>query len=68
MLCGLDESAPLRLEATESARAILGGLATLHRLTLSDLFIMALWTKPPMPFVGDVDRKGEVRPLRAGDA
>jgi hypothetical protein len=39
---------------------------TLHRLTLSDLFIIALCTKPPIPFVGELDREldrvGDIRP------
>lgn len=46
----------VRLEAIESARANPGGDATLHLFTLSDRFIMALWTKPPMPFVGETGR------------
>jgi hypothetical protein len=53
----------------ELTRLRLGGLVTLHRLTLSDLFIIALWTKPPMPFVGELDREldrvGDKRPGEA---
>lgn len=52
---------------TESARFRPGGLVTLQRLTLSLLFIMALWTKPPKPLVGEPDRIGEPLPL-AGSA
>ena len=71
MLCGRLEPSPvLLLDVTESARLRPGGPATLHRLTLSDLFIIALCTKPPMPFVGELERElervGETRP--AGDA
>jgi len=59
--CEVPLSRALRL-ATESARFRPGGLVTLHLLTLSLRFIMALWTKPPMPFVGEADRSGDVRP------
>lgn len=38
------------------------GICALHLFdTLSDLLIMALCTKPPIPFVGEVER------LRSGD-
>lgn len=33
---------------------------------LSERFIMALWTNPPRPFVGDTGRSGELRPEDAG--
>ena len=36
---------------------------TLHLLTLSDRFIIALCTNPPRPLVGEIDRVGEERPL-----
>ncbi len=56
----------LRLLVTELPLVRPGGDCTLHRLlTLSDLFIIALCTKPPMPFVGDgglSSRSGEIRP------
>lgn len=56
----------LRLLVTESPLLRPGGDCTLHLLfTLSDLFIIALCTKPPMPFVGDAGRSnlsGEIRP------
>ena len=56
----------LRLLATELPRVSPGGACTLHLLfTLSDLFIMALCTKPPIPFVGEAGRSnlsGEIRP------
>ncbi len=59
-------SALLRLLVTELPLVRPGGDCTLHRLlTLSDLFIIALCTKPPMPFVGDgglSTRSGEIRP------
>ena len=52
--------------ATESPLLKPEGDCTLHLLfTLSDLFIIALCTKPPMPFVGDAGRSslsGEIRP------
>src|SRR4051812_17292768 len=51
-----------RLETTESARCSPAGEFTLHRFTLSDLFIIALWTNPPIPLVGDSGRVGDVRP------
>lgn len=38
------------------------GVVTLHLLTLSVRFIIALWTKPPIPLVGDAGRVGEVWP------
>lgn len=38
------------------------GVVTLHLLTLSVRFIIALWTKPPIPFVGEAGRVGEVWP------
>ena len=53
----------LRLDTTESARVKLGGEVTLHRLTLSDLFIMALCTNPPSPLVGEVILVGEALPV-----
>lgn len=62
----LDRS-PARPEAMVSPLAMPGGEATLHLLTLSDLFIMALCTKPPMPLVGDGGFVGEERP-DTGDA
>src|SRR5690606_28691167 len=45
-----------------STRCKPAGEFTLQRLTLSERFIMALWTKPPMPLVGDTGRVGDVRP------
>src|SRR3954470_23390712 len=42
-----------------------GGVCVLHRLlTLSLRLSMALWTKPPMPFVGDAERSlsGDILP------
>jgi hypothetical protein len=52
--------------ATELPRLRPGGDWTLHLLfTLSDLFIIALCTNPPIPFVGDAGRSrrsGEIRP------
>ena len=63
----LSEMLP-RLDATESARAKPGGDATLHLFTLSDRFIMALCTNPPIPLVGEAERVGDVRPsVRVGD-
>lgn len=53
---------------TESARFKPGGLVTLQRLTLSLLFIMALWTKPPRPLVGEPDLMGELLPLAGSPA
>jgi hypothetical protein len=39
------------------------GVCVLHRLfTLSLRFIIALCTKPPMPFVGEGARSGEILP------
>ena len=58
----------LRLDTTESARVRPGGEVTLHRLTLSDLFIMALCTKPPRPLVGDVARIADDGPVRPDGA
>jgi hypothetical protein len=56
----------LRLLATELPRLTPEGDCTLHLLlTLSDLFIMALCTNPPIPFVGDTglpNLSGEIRP------
>lgn len=56
----------LLLLAMEFPRLRPGGDWTLHLLlTLSDLFIIALCTKPPIPFVGDGGRSslsGEIRP------
>lgn len=56
----------LPLLATELPRLRPGGDCTLHLLfTLSDRFIMALCTKPPMPLVGDGDLSslsGDIRP------
>ncbi len=65
MLVGRDlerECMLFRFEATESARASPGGEVTLHRFTLSDRFIMALWTKPPIPLVGEMGLVGDERP------
>ena len=64
-LCpGVNPDAPDRcagLEvATESPRFNPAFACTLHLLfTLSDLFIMALWTKPPKPLVGEGGRPDE---------
>ena len=55
------------MEAMESARVKPGGLVTLHLLTLSERFIMALCTKPPIPLVGDGVRAGENRPVGEGE-
>jgi len=45
---------PPRLLAVEPARCKPGAAVALHLLlTLSDLFIIALCTNPPIPFVGD---------------
>lgn len=49
-------------DAIESARCKPVGEVTLHRLTLSVRFIIALCTKPPMPFVGERGLVGDVRP------
>lgn len=35
--------------------------------TLSDRLNIALWTKPPRPLVGDVERSGESRRGEVGD-
>lgn len=52
----------LRLLETELFRVIFEGSCALHRfVTVSDRFIMALWTNPPSPFVGDDGRSGESR-------
>lgn len=57
-----------RFDATDSARAKPVVDATLHLLTLSVLFIMALCTKPPIPFVGEMGRVGDLRSSqRVGD-
>ncbi len=49
-----------RAFATESPRFRPALAWTLHLLlTLSDLFIIALWTKPPRPLVGDGGRSAE---------
>ena len=66
-LPGLDApAAEPKLLATEFPRLRPGGACTLHLLlTLSDRFIMALCTKPPIPFVGEAGRSnlsGEIRP------
>ena len=53
----------LRLDTAESTRCSPPGELTLHLLTLSDRFIMALCTNPPMPFVGERGRVGEARPV-----
>lgn len=53
-------------DTTESARCRPVGDVTLHRFTLSVRFIMALCTKPPIPFVGETGRAGEVRPSGDG--
>lgn len=46
--------------ATESPRFNPAFACTLHLLlTLSDLFIIALWTKPPNPLVGEGGRPAE---------
>jgi len=56
----------LLLLATEFPLFSPGGDWMLHLLfTLSDRFIMALCTKPPIPFVGDAGRSslsGDIRP------
>lgn len=68
----------LRLLATELPRVRPGGDCTLHRLlTLSDRFIIALCTNPPIPFVGDGGRsrrsgdilpcEGDIANARASD-
>jgi hypothetical protein len=66
-LNGPEEPWPLRLLATESTRfsPAAAGWALHRLLTLSDRFIMALCTKPPRPFVGEIDLSilsGEIRP------
>jgi hypothetical protein len=61
--CGL--SKPIMLDRTESARCKPEGELTLHRLTLSERFIMALCTNPPMPLVGESG--GLVGDVRPGD-
>jgi hypothetical protein len=68
-LLGFDSLAAMtepRLLATESALLRPAGDWTLHLLfTLSDRFIIALCTNPPMPLVGDIGRStlsGEIRP------
>lgn len=64
--CGLPvrplPSKLLRLDATDPARFKPAGELTLQRLTLSVRFIMALWTNPPIPFVGEAGLVGELRP------
>lgn len=56
-------NALLRTLATEFSRDKPGPLWTLHLLlTLSDRLSMALCTKPPMPFVGEIGRPEAVRP------
>lgn len=61
----LERSWLLRL-LTELPRVSPPGDCTLHLLfTLSDRFIIALWTNPPIPLVGDIGRSilsGEMRP------
>jgi hypothetical protein len=54
-----------RLLKVEVCLVRAGGVCVLHRLeTLSLRFNMALWTKPPMPLVGDAgrSRSGEILP------
>lgn len=51
------------LATEESARCNPPGEVTLHRLTLSERFIMALCTKPPMPLVGETGLVGDERPV-----
>lgn len=62
----VDKSWLLRLLAIEFPRLRPGGDCTLHLLlTLSDLFIIALCTNPPIPLVGEIGRSslsGEIRP------
>lgn len=60
----------LRFETIELLRLNPCGSCVLHRFeTLSDLLIIALCTKPPRPFVGEVDRarSGDIRRC-VGDA
>jgi hypothetical protein len=53
----------LRLLNVEPCLVRGGGACVLHRLeTLSLRFSMALWTKPPMPLVGDAGRSGDILP------
>lgn len=52
----------LRLLEIELFRVRLEGSCALQRFeTVSERFIMALWTNPPIPFVGDDGRSGESR-------
>jgi hypothetical protein len=52
-----------RLLTLELCLLKFGGVYVLHRLlTLSLRFILALNTKPPMPFVGDRGRSGDILP------
>jgi hypothetical protein len=61
-----ERSTLFRLLTVELPRVKPPGDCTLHLLfTLSDLFIIALWTNPPIPLVGDIGRSilsGEMRP------
>ena len=50
---------PLLVLFKELSLLMFGPGCALQRLfTLSERFIMALWTKPPMPFVGELGRSG----------
>lgn len=54
---------PLRLLMIELLRVRLAGDCTVHRFEILSLrFNMALCTKPPKPFVGELERPGDARP------